>query len=391
MVIRPMIRNNICLNAHPAGCARYVHDQIKYVNSKSKIAGPKKVLIIGATGGYGLASRIVAAYGCGAATLGIGFEKAPAGTRTGTPGWYTTQVFEAQAHSDGLVAETLMGDAFSNEMRSQAIEKVKSLFGTVDLVIYSVASGLRNDPVSGKSYRSVLKPIGKSYTANSCDPIKRTFSKVTVEPATEEEIEATTKVMGGEDWRLWTEALSDADCLAQGVHNIAYSYIGPTVTQPIYRDGTIGKAKEHLEKTAHLLDELLREKGGRTLISINKALVTRASAVIPVVPLYLAGLFKVMKEKGIHEGCVEQMYRLFGERLYRAGGDAEISTDSEGRIRLDDWEMRSDVQADIAAFWDRVTEQNIADITDIEGYTQDFLNIHGFGYSDIDYDKDITP
>ena len=390
MIIKPMIRNNICMNAHPEGCERLVREQIEYVRAQPKVESAQRVLIIGASTGYGLAARIVSAWSSAAGTLGVAFERPASGRRTATPGWYNTRSLEQMARAEGLIAETLFGDAFSDDMRAQTIAKIGELFGTVDLVIYSLASGLRTDPKEEVQYRSVLKPIGSAYSAQSLDPMRRQLQQVTVEPADKAEIEATIKVMGGEDWQLWTEALLEAGVLADGAHTVAFSYIGPELTQPIYRDGTIGRAKLHLEQTARELDRRLAAAvGGRALVSINKALVTRASAVIPVVPLYLALLFRTMKAAGLHEDCIQQMYRLFAERLYMRDGGPPL--DDNQRIRLDDWEMRADIQQQVSALWPQVTQENLERLADIDGYVDDFLHIHGFGYADIDYDKDIQP
>ncbi|TVR60668.1 MAG: trans-2-enoyl-CoA reductase family protein [Spirochaetaceae bacterium] len=386
MILQPMIRNNICMNAHPVGCAVHVREQIEYVRGREKIEMPKRVLVIGSSAGYGLASRITAAFAGGAGTIGVAYEKPASGKRPATVGWYNTEVFEKAARENGLVAESVIGDAFSDEVKQEVIEKIKALLGQVDLVVYSLASGVRTDPKTGETYRSALKPIGGEYTAKSIDPMSGVVADVTIQPATDEETESTVKVMGGEDWELWVEALLGAGVLADGAITVAYSYIGPEVTRAVYRDGTIGKAKEHLEKSAAGIDRRLTDIGGHAYVSVNKALVTRSSAVIPVVPLYLASLFRVMKEKGLHEGCIEQMYRLFSERLY-AGG--EVPVDGDGRIRLDDWEMRDDVQQAVAALWDRVTTENVGELIDIESYKTEFLNIHGFGYDSVDYDADV--
>ncbi|MFP4431879.1 MAG: enoyl-ACP reductase FabV [Spirochaetaceae bacterium] len=388
MVIKPMIRNSICMNAHPVGCRVGVKEQIDFVRNRGRIEGPKRALILGCSGGYGLATRIVAAFGSGAKTLGVSFEREPSDKKTGTPGWYNNRAFEEFAAAEGLYAETLEADAFSSETKQQVIEKIKAdLHGSVDLVIYSLATGVRPKG-DGTMWRSALKPIGEPYHARSVDPQEGTLSHVTVEPANEEEIEATVKVMGGEDWQAWIEALRSAGVLAEGVRSVAYSYLGPDLTKPVYRDGTIGRAKDHLEDTAKKLDRELKELGGDAYVSINKAVVTRASAVIPVVPLYLALLFKVMKDKGLHEGCIEQIYRLFTDRLYAEG---EVPTDPQGRIRVDDWEMRDDVQGAVEAVWPTITEENLERLTDLEGYRQEFLQVHGFGFSQVDYDEDVEP
>lgn len=387
MVIKPMIRNNICMNAHPVGCRKDVEDQIAYVRSKGKFAGPKKVLVIGSSTGYGLASRITAAFGAGAATLGVAFEREGSEKRTATMGWYNTVAFEDIAKREGMYAESLNGDAFSHDLKKQTIEKIKQDLGQVDLVIYSLASPVRTDPDTGEMYRSVLKPIGKEFSAKSINPETGEIKEFSIEPANDDEVEQTVKVMGGEDWILWIDALKAAGVLTKGAQTVAYSYIGPEVTRAVYRDGTIGKAKEDLENTAEAIRNRLQDLGGQAYVSVNKALVTRASAVIPVVPLYLALLFKVMKAKGIHEGCIEQMHRLFTDRIY--SGDPK--TDEKGRIRMDDWELRDDVQAEVNKLWPQVTSQNIGSLGDLAGYHQDFLHIHGFGKEGVDYEADVNP
>ncbi len=382
-----MIRNNICMNAHPEGLRLHVKQQIEYVKKQKPFKGPGHVLIIGGSAGYGLASRIALAFGAGSGTLSVAYEKPASEKRTATVGWYASETFTEEARKAGLIAENIYGDAFSNEVKEQTIQKIKELFGTVDLVVYSLASGVRTDPKTGVQYRSVLKPIGTTYHAKSVNPLTGELQEVDITPAVPEEIEPTVKVMGGEDWELWIDALSQAGVLAPGVVTLAYSYIGPELTRAVYRDGTIGKAKEHLEATAKLLTKKLASLQGKAYISVNKAVVTRASAVIPVVPLYLAILFKVMKEKGIHEGCIEQMYRLFAEKLYDGN---PVPLDEEGRIRMDDWEMQEDVQAEVDRRWKIVSQENLRQLADLEQYTKDFLNLHGFGFPEIDYDKDVA-
>lgn len=388
MVVKPMIRGGICMNAHPQGCDLLVQKQIDYVQSKGKIAGPKSALIIGSSGGYGLASRITAAFGAGAGTLGIAFEKPASKKRTATSGWYAAHALDAKAESAGLVSETMIDDAFSHETRQAAIERIRELFGTVDLVVYSLASGVRKDPDTGETFYSALKPIGEAYTATSLDPMKETLSEVTINPATQDEIDATIKVMGGEDWQLWIKALLDAGVLAQGAQTLAYSYIGPELTRPMYREGTIGRAKDHLEATASRVTELMKPVDGSAYVSINKAIVSKASAVIPVVPLYMSTLFRIMKEKGLHEGPIEQMQRLFTDRLYSGG---HVATDDEGRIRMDDYEMRSDVQDAVSAVWPAINQENLKEVTDLDEYQTEFLHIHGFGFPEIDYEKEVEP
>jgi len=389
MVIQPKFRNNIFMNAHPVGCAVEVRRQIDYVRSKGTLAGgPKKVLVVGSSTGYGLASRIVAAFGCGAETFGVAFEKEGSDKRPGTAGWYNTIAFEREAKGAGLACGSLNADAFSNEVKAETARRLKESSGKVDLVVYSLASPVRTDPVSGEMYKSVLKPIGKPYSARSVDMMTGQIKDFSVESASQVEIDQTVKVMGGEDWQLWIKALQEEDLLAPGVMTVAFSYLGPQMTYAIYREGTIGRAKEHLERTAGLLTERLAPLGGRAYVSVNKALVTRSSAVIPVVPLYISLLFKVMKEKGLHEGCIEQMRRLFAERLY-SGEPAAI--DAEGRIRIDDLELREDVQQEVARRWAQVRTDNFERLGDVEGYRTDFMNIHGFGVDGVDYDADVEP
>ncbi len=386
MVVKPMIRSNICMNAHPQGCERNVARQIEYVRSQGPINGPKNVLVIGSSGGYGLASRITAAFGSGAATIGVAYESPAKGTRTATAGWYQDLAFRRFADEAGLPNRSFIGDACSHETKNDVIAAIRELMGSVDLVVYSLASGVRVDPDSGELYRSALKPVGGRYESVTLDGKTAALKPTAMDPATEEEIEQTKKVMGGEDWKLWIEALRDAGVLADTAITVAYSYIGPDITFALYRDGTIGKAKEHLEATAHELDAMLAPGGGHAWVSVNKALVTRASAVIPGVSLYLAVLYGVMKQKGLHEGTIEQMYRLFSQQLY---GDGLPEVDDHGRIRMDDWEMRDDVQREVHELWNAVNEENVTEIADVEGFQQEFLQIHGFGFEDVDYEADV--
>jgi enoyl-[acyl-carrier protein] reductase/trans-2-enoyl-CoA reductase (NAD+) len=390
MIIEPKIRNNICITAHPTGCAEEVRRQIAYVKSRGTAAnGPKRVLVVGSSTGYGLASRIAAAFAYGAATVGVAFEKPASETKPGTAGWYNTIAFDREAAAAGLSAKSFNADAFSAETKREVIEYITSELGAVDLVVYSLASPVRTDPADGTMYRSVLKPIGKTYRAKSVDPFKAEVGESSIEPATGEEISATVKVMGGEDWRLWIEALRDAGALAPGAVTAAFTYIGPEKTRAVYRDGTIGRAKEDLERTGRELDAMLSSAvGGHAYVSVNKALVTRSSAVIPVVSLYITLLYRIMKANGTHEGCIEQMYRLFRERLYT---DGEVPVDEEHRIRLDDLEMREDVQRRIDTLWDTVTGENITEFADLEGFRNEFLQLHGFAVPGVDYSKDVEP
>ena len=392
MIIKPMIRNNICMNAHPLGCYRDVEDQIAYIKSKGTWQGPKKVLVIGASTGYGLASRISLAFGAGAGTLGIAYEKEASDKKPGTMGWYNTASFDILAHKAGLISESINADAFSHETRSLVISRIKELFGKVDMIVYSLASPVRTDPDTGVQYRSCIKPIGQTYSAKTYNTTTHEVSLASIDPVTsQDEVDQTVKVMGGEDWVLWINALLKADVLAPNVVTVAYSYIGPALTHPVYLNGTIGRAKAHLEGSVKDLDKLLKPVQGKAWVSENKGLVTRASSVIPVVPLYFSLLYKTMKQKGLHENCIQQMDRLFRVKLFGEGkGTTGVATDQEGRIRMDDWEMRADVQAEIDRIWPMVTTENIAELGDIEGTNLDFLNIHGFGKTGVDYDADIS-
>jgi enoyl-[acyl-carrier protein] reductase/trans-2-enoyl-CoA reductase (NAD+) len=385
-VIQPMIRNNICINAHPEGLKQDVLNQIAYVKEQGSFEGPKSVLVLGASTGYGLASRIAAAFGSGAKTLGVSYEKMPSEKRAGTPGFYNCRAFDEAARAEGLKADTILGDAFSDELKQEVVAKIKSGgYGKIDMVVYSLASGVRTDPKTGVTYYSALKPIGKPYHAKSIDFMTEKVSEVEIQPASDEDIEATRKVMGGEDWELWIQALKEADVLAEGVITLAYSYIGPKVTFPVYREGTIGRAKEHLEKTAGTLTSYLSDINGKAYVSVNKALVTRASSVIPVVPLYIALLFKIMKERGLHEGCIEQMYRMMNDKIYKSG----VETDENNLIRLDDWEMSEEVQETVDALWDKATDGDHDSLGDIEGFREDFLKLHGFNVDGVDYEKPV--
>lgn len=395
MILKPMVRNNICLNAHPTGCAVETDRQIRYIESKSsaydRLDGPKAVLVIGCSTGYGLASRIGAAFGFGAATIGVSYERSPSENSTGTPGWYNNAAFDDAAAERGLTARTFEVDAFSNEAKALVAESARGLGLKFDLVVYSLASPVRNDPETGKLYRSVIKPIGVAYRGRSVDVFSRELSFAEVQPATEAEIEQTVKVMGGEDWELWIEALRETGCLAPGATTVAYSYVGPELSWPIYRDGTIGAAKAHLEATARKLNAL----GGdwpRAYVSMNKALVTRASSVIPVIPLYVSTLFKVMKERGLHEDCVMQIDRLYRERLYRRNGEGRlpVPVDAEGRIRLDELEMGASVQAEVSARLARINQDNLMELADVDGFRVDFLRIHGFEVDCVDYEAEVS-
>lgn len=382
MIVKPKIRGFLCVTAHPEGCAAHVQEQIKVVRQAGSFPdGPKKVLVVGASTGYGLSTRIAMAFGGGAATLGVFYERPSDKGRPASAGWYNSLAFEEAAQAEKLYARSINGDAFSDEIKAQTIEAIKADLGQIDCVIYSLASPRRVDPRDGTVYKSTLKPIGAPFSAKSVDTDKEEINEVALDPASETEIADTIKVMGGEDWLLWMDALSQAGVLAEGCKTVAYSYIGPEVTYPIYRQGTIGKAKEDLEATA----ELLKEQGYAAYVSINKAVVTQASSAIPVVPLYVSILFKVMKEKGLHEDCIEQMVRLCKEKCFH-GGSPEL--DEDGRIRLDDWEMRPEIQEAVKAIWPGVTTDTLASETDFAGYQANFLKLFGFGLEGVDYDAE---
>lgn len=387
MIIEPKMRGFICLTAHPKGCEQNVINQINYVQSKGPIEGPQKVLVIGASTGFGLASRITSAFGSKAATIGVFFEKPAKDGKPGSPGWYNTAAFENQANLAGLYAKSINGDAFSNEIKQKTIELIKTDLGQVDLVVYSLASPLRTHPDTGVTHRSVLKPIGGTFSNKTVDFHTGTVSNISIEPCTDEEITNTVAVMGGEDWAMWVAHLKAANVLATGAITVAYSYIGPSLTEAVYRKGTIGRAKDDLEATAFAITDQLKDINGKAFISVNKALVTQASAAIPVIPLYISLLYKVMKEEGVHEGCIEQIQRLFKERLYT---NEAVPTDAQGRIRIDDWEMREDIQAKVAELWAQATTESLPAIGDLTGYKTDFLNLFGFGVAGIDYKADVN-
>ena len=387
MIIRPKTRGFICTTTHPTGCEANVHEQIARVKADGPIAnGPQKVLVIGASTGYGLASRITAAFGSNAATLGVFLEKPATENKPGSAGWYNSAAFEKAAHAEGLYAKSINGDAFSNEMRARAIELIKQDLGEIDLVVYSLASPVRKLPDSGEVVRSVLKPIGETYRATAIDTSKDCIIETQVEPASEEEVQNTVTVMGGEDWELWMQALKDAGALAKGVQTVSYSYIGTDITWPIYWHGALGKAKEDMDRAAAALRDSLAELDGSAHVAVLKSVVTQASAAIPVMPLYIAMSFKVMKELGIHEGCIEQINRMFRSQLYRDGGP---ELDDASRIRMDDWELRDEVQNKVKQLWPQVTTDNLFELTDYQGYKDEFLKLFGFGIAGIDYGADV--
>lgn len=381
MIVKPKIRGFICTTAHPDGCKAIVKEQIDYVKRCGKINGPKKVLVIGASMGYGLASRISAAFGCGASTIGVIFDKAGSETKPGSAGWYNTAAFEEYANAEGIYAKTINGDAFSSDIKNETIALIKKDFGKVDMVVYSLAAP-RRTTADGTVYSSVLKTVGDDFTNKSIDVKTGAVSEVTITPATEQEIHATVKVMGGEDWKEWIGALKAADAIEDGAVTVAYSYIGPELTHPIYKDGSIGRAKAHLAETAKEITKTI--DGVSAYVSVNKALVTQSSSAIPIVPLYISILYKVMKEMNVHEGCIEQMQRMFADKIY--GG--QVKVDEEGLIRLDDWEMRDDVQAKVAEAWKKISAENLNELADIDGYNKDFIKLFGFEADGIDYEAE---
>ena len=388
MIIKPKTRGFICITTHPTGCEANVKEQIERVKADGPIEnGPKNVLVIGASTGYGLASRITAAFGSGAATLGVFLEKPATEKKPGSAGWYNSAALEKFAHAEGLYAKSINGDAFSNEMRAKAIDIIKQDMGPIDLVVYSLASPVRKLPDSGETVRSVLKPIGKTYRAKAIDTSKDVLVDAEIEPASEEEIQNTVTVMGGEDWELWMGALKDAGVLADGVKTVSYSYIGTDITWPIYWHGALGKAKEDMDRAAGALRELLADINGSANVAVLKSVVTQASAAIPVMPLYIAICFRVMKDLGIHEGCIEQINRMFRSRLY----SGDMALDEQQRIRMDDWELRDDVQNAVKEIWPQITDDNLFELTDYQGYKDEFLKLFGFGVAGIDYDADVSP
>ncbi len=387
MKIEPRMRGFICTTAHPTGCAQNVKNQIDYVKSKGIIDGAKRVLVIGASTGFGLASRITSAFGSNASTIGVFFEKPPSEGKTASPGWYNSAAFENEAKNAGLYAKSINGDAFSDEIKQQTIDLIKADLGQIDLVIYSLASPVRMHPKTGVLHRSVLKPIGQNFTNNTVDFHTGKVSQISISPAEGDDIENTVIVMGGEDWSMWIEALKKNNLLAEGATTVAYSYIGSSLTEAVYRNGTIGMAKNDLENTAFDITESLSDIRGKAYVSVNKALVTQASSAIPVIPLYISLLYKTMKAMGNHEGCIEQIQRLFADRLYSKDG---ILLDDKGRIRIDDWEMSDEVQVIIADLWTKATTENLSEIGDLEGYRTDFHNLFGFGVAGIDYEKDTN-
>ena len=387
MIIEPRMRGFICLTSHPEGCDKNVLTQINYTKSKGEINGPKKVLVIGASTGFGLASRITSAFGSQASTIGVFFEKPAAEGKPASPGWYNSAAFEKYAHKAGLYAKSINGDAFSNEIKQQTIDLIKKDLGQIDLVIYSLASPVRTNPNTGITHKSVLKPIGSTFSNKTVDFHTGIVSDISIEPCNDDDIKNTIAVMGGEDWEMWIDALKNENLLSPKAMTIAYSYIGPSLTEAVYRKGTIGRAKDDLEATAFKISEKLSSIDGKAFVSVNKALVTQASSAIPVIPLYISLLYKTMKEAGIHEGCIEQIQRLFKDRLYSGN---TIPVDEKGRVRIDDWEMREDIQAKVAELWIKATTDTLGALGDLEGYKSDFYNLFGFKVGDVDYNNDVN-
>ncbi len=391
MIIKPKIRGFICTTTHPLGCEANVLEQINTTTAKGKIAnGPKKVLVVGSSSGYGLSSRIAAAFGSDAATIGVFFEKPGTETKPGTAGWYNSAAFDKFAKAEGLYSKSINCDAFSHEAKAKVIELIKADLGQIDMVVYSLASPVRKLPDSGEVIRSALKPIGESYRSTAVDTNKDTIIEASVEPATEQEIKDTVTVMGGQDWELWLDALDKAGVLADGCKTVAYSYIGTELTWPIYWHGALGKAKMDLDRAAGELNQRLAAKGGSANVAVLKSVITQASSAIPVMPLYIAMVFKKMREEGLHEGCMEQIYRMFSERLYKADG-SKPEVDDANRLRLDDWELREDIQQHCRDLWPQITTENLSELTDYREYKAEFLKLFGFGIEGIDYDADVNP
>jgi enoyl-[acyl-carrier protein] reductase/trans-2-enoyl-CoA reductase (NAD+) len=388
MIIKPRVRGFLCITTHPTGCDANVKRQIDYVKGQGPIAdGPKRVLVIGASTGYGLSSRITAAFGCGADTLGVFFEKEGTETKPGTAGWYNSAAFHKYAEADGLYAKSINGDAFSNEIKQKAIDTIKADMGQVDLVVYSLASPRRQHPVTGVIHNSTLKPIGSDATQKGVNTDKEEVQDFHLEQATQEEIDNTVAVMGGEDWQMWIDALDDAGVLADGAKTTAYTYIGEKLTWDIYWHGTIGAAKKDLDKRVVAIRERLAAKGGDARVSVLKAVVTQASAAIPAMPIYLALLFKVMKEQGIHEGCIEQIDGLFRDSLY----SDDPYLDEEGRLRADGKELDPAIQEAVAKLWEQINTETLRQLSDFAGYKREFLQLFGFEVDGVDYEAEVNP
>ena len=387
MIIKPRVRGFMCITTHPLGCETNVKNQIDFIKSQPAIDAPKRVLVIGSSTGYGLAARSAAAFGSGAATLGIFFEKPGSESKPGTAGWYNSAAFHKFAEQDGLYAKSINGDAFSDEVKAKTIATIKEDLGQIDLVIYSLAAPRRQHPKTGEVFNSTLKPVGKNITMRGINTDKETIQEFSLEAANEQEIADTVAVMGGEDWQMWIDDLSAAGVLAEGAKTTAFTYIGEKMTWDLYWDGTIGQAKKDLDKRVVSIREKLAAQGGDARVSVLKAVVTQASSAIPIMPLYLAMLFKEMKRDGSHEGCIEQLYRLFTECLY----SDSPRTDAEGRLRVDELELRPEIQTAVAEAWSKISTENLGELTDFVGYKHEFLKLFGFDIEGVDYDADVDP
>jgi enoyl-[acyl-carrier protein] reductase/trans-2-enoyl-CoA reductase (NAD+) len=387
MIIKPRVRGFMCITTHPTGCEVNVKNQIDYIKSQGAIDSPKRVLVIGSSTGYGLAARITAAFGGGASTLGVFFEKPGTDRKPGTAGWYNSAAFHRYAEADGLYAKSINGDAFSSEIKERAIATIKEDMGQVDLVVYSLAAPRRQHPVTGEVFNSTLKPVGKNISMRGINTDKEEIQEFSMDAASQQEIDDTVAVMGGEDWQMWMDALAEAGVLAEGAKTTAFTYIGEKITWDLYWDGTIGQAKKDLDARVIGIREKLAVHGGDARVSVLKGVVTQASSAIPIMPLYLAMLFKEMKNRGTHEGCIEQLYRLFTECLY----SDSPRTDEVGRLRVDELEMDPEVQAAVAAAWSEISTENLISSTDFKGYKQDFLNLFGFELDGVDYQAEVDP
>ena len=387
MIIKPRVRGFMCITTHPLGCELNVKNQIDYIKAQSPIGSPKRVLVIGASTGYGLAARITAAFGSGASTLGVFFEKPGTERKPGTAGWYNTAAFHKFAEQDGVYAKSINGDAFSDEIKDKAIATIKEDMGQIDLVIYSLAAPRRQHPKTGEVFNSTLKPVGKNITMRGINTDKEEIQEFSMEAANQKEIDDTVAVMGGEDWQMWMDALADAGVLAEGAKTTAFTYIGETITWDLYWDGTIGQAKKDLDTRVIGIREKLAAHGGDARVSVLKGVVTQASSAIPIMPLYLSMLFKEMKNNGTNEGCIEQLYRLFTECLY----NDSPRTDEEGRLRVDELEMDPEVQAAVASAWSNISTENLIETTDFRGYKQEFLKLFGFEVDGVDYEAEVNP
>ena len=386
MIIKPRVRGFMCITSHPVGCEANVKNQIDFIKAQPAVEAPKRVLVIGSSTGYGLAARITAAFGSGASTLGIFFEKPGTETKPGTAGWYNSAAFHKYAEQDGLYAKSINGDAFSDEIKAKTIETIKQDLGQIDLVVYSLAAPRRQHPKTGEVFNSTLKPVGKDIILRGINTDKETIQEFSLSAANDQEISDTVAVMGGEDWQMWIDALDEAGVLAEGAKTTAFTYIGEKMTWDLYWDGTIGQAKKDLDKRVLSIRDKLAAKGGDARVSVLKGVVTQASSAIPIMPLYLAMLFKEMKRDGSHEGCIEQLYRLYAECLY----NADPRLDDEGRLRVDELELRPEVQAVVAETWAKITTENLAELTDFAGYKQEFLTLFGFGLEGVDYQADVA-